>query len=667
MILWWLASQLAWSAPYTLNDAQAIVQIEAQRMPPAALQHYVDHEEPMARARAARALGRLRTPAALPALRILIDDPSATVRAEAAFALGQTPGGGMVAQDHFLQESDPIVQERLCEALGKLGGSASIGLLITALDHRPPPLHRPTVSIAAAHALGRLARRDVNGVAAPAVLHALIRQLDRFDVDARHAAAYALSQIRPAAPPDAITEALLHTLSTSGDPEIRKWMLLAIMAIDFSPEQWHSLLLPLRSDPNAAVRIAVARVAGHVNWPEMAPLLADPTLAVRLEAIEAAGQITDIDHGQYLLTILQQGATLDAAEAMRTEDNPQLLEAVAAFTALGTSPHPEVVALLGNRDAYLQPQRPGRIRAAAAGMSTDIDRLVALAQQDGELPVRTAAAVRLSSLPDVQPSTMHQLLTAFDPMVVAVAADWLQEHPIRANERLLLDVLDQYEEVEVLAAATRALVPLYEGTYPIVRTKDPRSTQHLQHLQLHTDASVRAAARSLASSMKRAPTNPIHHVVTVSLSEVAAHRFVRIHTARGIVTATLYPEDAPLTVWNFIQLAEDGFYDGLPAHRVLADFVVQHGDPRGDGTGGPGWSIPDEINPHRHRQGALSMAHSGADTGGSQWFVTLSDQPHLDGVHTVFGHVQTGMHVLQDMRPGDRILRVEVSESPSRQ
>ncbi|WP_321211245.1 peptidylprolyl isomerase [Methanothermobacter sp. DP] len=133
-----------------------------------------------------------------------------------------------------------------------------------------------------------------------------------------------------------------------------------------------------------------------------------------------------------------------------------------------------------------------------------------------------------------------------------------------------------------------------------------------------------------------------------------------IETFKGEIELILFPEDAPNTVANFEKLANTGFYDGLTFHRVIPDFVIQGGCPVGDGTGGPGYTIKCEINPNKHVKGALSMAHAGRDTGGSQFFITLSPQPHLDGVHTVFGRVVKGMDVVESIERGDRMLKVRV-------
>ena len=118
--------------------------------------------------------------------------------------------------------------------------------------------------------------------------------------------------------------------------------------------------------------------------------------------------------------------------------------------------------------------------------------------------------------------------------------------------------------------------------------------------------------------------------------------------------------DAPLTVRSFTELARAGFFDGTAIHRVVANFVVQDGDPRGDGEGGPGYTIRDEINQRPYLRGAVGMALDWADTGGSQFFITHSPQPHLDGRYTVFGQVIDGMEVVDALERGDVIRRVRV-------
>ncbi|MGI8383797.1 MULTISPECIES: peptidylprolyl isomerase [Robertmurraya] len=127
----------------------------------------------------------------------------------------------------------------------------------------------------------------------------------------------------------------------------------------------------------------------------------------------------------------------------------------------------------------------------------------------------------------------------------------------------------------------------------------------------------------------------------------------------------LFPNEAPGTVENFEKLAKEGFYDGVTFHRVIPGFVSQGGDPTGTGAGGPGYSIKCETvgNPHKHEEGSLSMAHAGKDTGGSQFFIVHEPQPHLNGVHTVFGKVTSGMSTVKAMRNGDTMKEVRVFDA----
>jgi peptidyl-prolyl cis-trans isomerase B (cyclophilin B) len=137
-----------------------------------------------------------------------------------------------------------------------------------------------------------------------------------------------------------------------------------------------------------------------------------------------------------------------------------------------------------------------------------------------------------------------------------------------------------------------------------------------------------------------------------------------ISTDKGDMVIQLFPEFAPNTVNNFVFLAKEGFYHGLLFHRVISNFMIQGGDPTGTGRGGPGYRFGDEFagNPLTHDTGALSMANSGPNTNGSQFFITHAPQPHLNGKHTVFGQVKTGQDVVDAIRQGDVMVTVTISE-----
>ena len=139
-----------------------------------------------------------------------------------------------------------------------------------------------------------------------------------------------------------------------------------------------------------------------------------------------------------------------------------------------------------------------------------------------------------------------------------------------------------------------------------------------------------------------------------------------IYTEKGEMEVDLYTDDAPGTVENFVKLSKEGFYDGLTFHRVIPDFVVQGGCPKGDGTGGPGYKIDCELDGEKqyHERGALSMAHAGRNTGGSQFFICHSREntAHLDGNHTVFGKVVNGLDIIDEIQQGDVINKIEIVE-----
>lgn len=159
-------------------------------------------------------------------------------------------------------------------------------------------------------------------------------------------------------------------------------------------------------------------------------------------------------------------------------------------------------------------------------------------------------------------------------------------------------------------------------------------------------------------------------IKTLDTSKVKEYCFATIQTDKGEIQLELFGEEAPQAVCNFASLANEGFYDGLNFHRVIPNFVIQGGCPHGTGTGGPGYEIVCECDnqSHKHQRGSLSMAHAGRDTGGSQFFICHSAQPHLDGIHTVFGQINPkdtqSLEVLDSIRQGDSIKKIIITNTP---
>lgn len=156
-------------------------------------------------------------------------------------------------------------------------------------------------------------------------------------------------------------------------------------------------------------------------------------------------------------------------------------------------------------------------------------------------------------------------------------------------------------------------------------------------------------------------------IYDVDLDELRKSRSAVLSTEKGDITLELFADEAPQAVANFVELIKSGFYNGLNFHRVIPNFVIQGGCPNGNGMGGPGWRIKCECDGQKvkHERGSLSMAHAGRDTGGSQFFICHSPQPHLNGVHTVFGKCanEESLKVLDSIRQGDKIILAQIKES----
>jgi cyclophilin family peptidyl-prolyl cis-trans isomerase len=163
-----------------------------------------------------------------------------------------------------------------------------------------------------------------------------------------------------------------------------------------------------------------------------------------------------------------------------------------------------------------------------------------------------------------------------------------------------------------------------------------------------------------AAAMRPAPQRPMDEATRQALlaPPFSPHAFIQLD--RGAIEIELAITDAPLTVTNFIELARKGFFNGTAIHRVVPDFVVQDGDPRGDGEGGPGFTLRDELNELPYLRGTVGMALDWKDTGGSQFFITHSPQPHLDARYTVFGRVVNGIEIVDRVQPWDVIRRVQI-------
>ncbi|MCA1593087.1 MAG: peptidylprolyl isomerase [Acidobacteria bacterium] len=276
--------------------------------------------------------------------------------------------------------------------------------------------------------------------------------------------------------------------------------------------------------------------------------------------------------------------------------------------------------------------------------------------------LRSLAAFKPTDLATV----MRSKLGAQDVIVRATAADILGELDADAETaRALGEALPRALNDEMNDAALSILSALAKQKGDAPKTAMEKALEVTDYIVRRRAANLLRERAGGASSGGRIETVASrNHDADYQRALGRAGKRVRanVSTDKGAFTVELLPEDAPLTVDNFVELARKNYFNGVTFHRVVPNFVIQGGDPRGDGNGGPGYQIRCEINMIPYGRGAVGMALSGKDTGGSQWFVTHSPQPHLDGGYTVFGRVTVGLDVVDRIARGDRIRSVTITE-----
>jgi cyclophilin family peptidyl-prolyl cis-trans isomerase len=352
-------------------------------------------------------------------------------------------------------------------------------------------------------------------------------------------------------------------------------------------------------------------------------LVSNPTPAIRGAAL---GALARVDPDAFVSTL----ASLDADRDWTVR--------VALANALGTLPAPRsaprLTVMLQDQD---QRVIPAVLAALAAVKAPGAERVLLDRLKSGDVVVRGAAATALGDLKSA--SAVQPLVDAYR----AGSSD--REYGARASALAALAKIDP-------AAARPVLVEALKDRDWAVRV---RAAELLRQQQAN-EPPARPASTPPASSPE---------FQTVVAARYSPHAY--IETDQGMIEIELAVLDAPLTVANFMTLARKGFFNNVPFHRIVPDFVVQGGDPRGDGEGGPGFSIRDELNERPYLRGIVGMALDWKDTGGSQFFITHSPQPHLDARYTVFGHVVAGMEVVDRLAPWDVIKSVRIWDGISPQ
>jgi cyclophilin family peptidyl-prolyl cis-trans isomerase/HEAT repeat protein len=593
----------------------------------------------------ARTLGRVPRANSVPVLKALMLDSDAAVRAAAVFALGQLRA--VSAQPLLLRavaDADREVGIQAVGALGLLGVSAlDVGEALAELGEAEfwprllPFLYRFEGEAALALASLGLEQTAADGSlqgwaayalaqhAGPAVEGPLLGLLSHPDPWVRGQAARGLGTLEGFSN----LEALRPLVEGEEEGPILAALDVARRQIDSGtvapPQAWVPILASLIRDPRPGVRQAAVRAAG--SW-LLEPRIMEPLT----EAASRPGPLG----GTALLSLARAG-------------HPRAPEWVAESAA---SPSPE--------------QRWQAVNAAAV---LGLWQLVDVLAKDPEPLIRAAAlAVRLEAGEDAGQGAeelLRQALAEADPGIRHVALEWLEKHP-------LLSAKELFQAVHA-AARDRVVAPRLAAIWALVsRARRMPSEEReileglLELCRVGDYLLRRQAAGALEDLGYQAPD--IGSVASFRTAEAYQEIVLRssrrlrlqIKTDRGDLMLDLDCPEVPLSCQSFRQLAAQGFYDGLKFFRVRPGFLVQAGDPRGDGLGGPGYSLRDEIHPQRFERGTVGLAAEFPDSGGSQFFITLSRQPHLDGRYTVLGEVTQGLEVLSQLAEGDSILGAEI-------
>lgn len=634
---------------------------------------------PEVRRATAVAVGRIGDPDGLEALYALLADDDAEVRREAAFAIGEVmEAPELVASENearvraaarlldVVADPDRDVARLAVEALGK--GGVSIATVAERLGRIEDEAERWARLLPA---LFRYPEPRAVALAAD-----FLGGEHAGDPALRRWAAYALTrEPRPEGLPH------VRALLADADPRVQAWAARAIGRIGDASDLPRLFLLLASDEPGPmihALRSARALVDASGGEPPaewrgpLVKLVADPRPGVRVTAIETAtAWLPDETLGRTL-------ARLAAGEATPWERGTALVA-----LAAGADPRAPGLAseLAGSDDEEL------RARAAEAAGILEDEGLLAILADDRSARVRQAVlAARLAVAEqrggeDAGTDLARVALRDSDAGVRTTALGWLVDHPVltvpevgaafapasadgASTERMIEERLTAIDALAALSAKRSAVAALAAERAAEAPESDPAVALLLSVTEA-ADLPVRRRAVEALAALGLPRPDPGHHPTRLSgavyrsiVEQTAAPRTVEMVTRRGAVTLRLDCPRAPLTCLNFLQLVRQGFYDGLAFHRVVPDFVVQGGDPRGDGWGGPGYTIRDEIGRLRYDRGVVGMALAGPDTGGSQFFVTLAPHPHLDGGYTAFGEVVEGMEVLDQLRQGDRIVTV---------
>ena len=661
------------------------------------------------RRRAALATGRIGSEESVSDLVNLLErDKDRNVRAMAAFAIGETESGAgaesLLAVVQNAGESGEV-RARAIEALGKIAAALPKEQETRARELGAAVLETLEFESGQRSVSGRMT--ILLGLTAalrakPAMAGAVIaRFLAHSDPRIRADAANALARLRLKDGNDQLRK----LLTVDADPIVRANAARVLGATE-DKLALSQLVDRALSDNDARVRVSAIRALSALKDANAAkPLLTRGIVFQRdlHDLPQEANEVLEIANtiGRLLQSKEDTGA-LDWMRKLREAFNSTAPEVEIAFARISPAAYlaefgSETAARRKVQETLLLNWRAGsglaqgfgeigalpestKNRTILMGAAETLLRAMLDYRKSG-ININTLVAVHSEyAIPDVlralaafKPMDLGEVLRGqlneSDVIIRATAAELLGElPPSEVNTRVLIAALPQAIKDELNDAALAILDSLAKQKNPAANAAIKSTLDSTDHL-LRRKAVTLLKANGAGDFSSRIGTVQTRNTIADyrrAMARIATSVRAVVSTTKGSFTIELMPGEATLNVDNFVQLAKRGYFNSLTLHRVVPNFVVQDGDPRGDGNGGPGYQIRCEINEVPYDRAAVGMALSGKDTGGSQWFVTHSPQPHLDGGYTVFGRVVAGMEIVDRMVRGDVIRSIVISQGPNR-
>lgn len=635
------------------------------------------------RRRAALAIGRIGDKRGVPLLvDVLVNDDQPSVRAMAAFGLGEiedAKAASVLLEQMLLQNENLEARARAAEALGKIvaavGNRELLGIqTVHAIAQRlaamlPEPDRKLTDKERLAVSLVITALMRVRDQATVPVL---VRQLSSATSDVRWQAANALLRMR--FPIEGGADVLLEGLDDR-DPLVRASFARALAAT--GEPKAPPAIIKLLSDSDQRVVVSAARALASLQQPASV----DAMVALGARLVEKISHVPQEE--RMLQPEINLLAEVAAALSLLGDSKagPVLKQMRLLSGRLGSIPEVETsIARFGEEAFFDLPEKYTfggtdwkGISNFAQGLGvlrTERARKVVLDLLGGQagihIDIRSVPELLQALAASKAPETEEVLrlhLQSEDANVRATAAQlmvgvagprceqWLTAAYERAKQ-------DKSNDARLAILTALSQLPVKSGSAVSMGLTDPDFVVRAQSVRLLS----RMGLGDYSTSVGKVNTGRKASFYERVRDQSVSNPVVVLDTTKGRIEIELFARDASLTVANFLSLAKAGFFNGVAFHRVVTNFVIQGGDPRGDGSGGPGEQIRCEINTHLFVRGSVGMALSGKDTGGSQFFICHSPQPHLDGGYTVFGQVTSGMETVDRITRGDRILQVMIRD-----